>query len=189
MASLIWLPIGEHGIERGHGFLEDHGDVVATDLAHLRCSGPPAGSSLQDEYRRRRSSRGILDRSRRMDRAVTLLPQPLSRRGRESRPCPMSGHIVTPPSETRGSGVAWGVVVGGPRSVDRTSGPVEEGDAARGGGGGRAGGGERERTAWSNGSRPWGWTWWGTADPRQHQGGAEATIEGEKKCPWGRLPK
>jgi len=27
---------GEHRIERGHGLLEDHGDVAAAQLAHLR---------------------------------------------------------------------------------------------------------------------------------------------------------
>ena len=31
-----YLPAyGEHWIERSHGFLEDHGDLIATDVAHL----------------------------------------------------------------------------------------------------------------------------------------------------------
>ena len=29
------LPDGQHGVQRGHRLLEDHGDAVAADLAHL----------------------------------------------------------------------------------------------------------------------------------------------------------
>ena len=29
------VPNGEHGIERGHRILEDHGDLAATNLAQL----------------------------------------------------------------------------------------------------------------------------------------------------------
>ena len=69
------LPIdGEHRVQRRHRVLEDHGDPVAADLAHLvfaelRRSSPSKGSRPTD-------APGGLGMSRMRESALTLLPQP-----------------------------------------------------------------------------------------------------------------
>ena len=76
--SSIWKPDGVDRVERGHGLLEDHGDAVAADLAHLRLAqrGPGPGRSNRIWPPAMRPA-GLGSR-RRMESAVTLLPQPLS---------------------------------------------------------------------------------------------------------------
>ena len=70
------LADGEHRVERGHRLLEDHRDLVAADGAHL---------ALVDSVSRSRPSKRIEPPAirpaasgsrRRIDSAVTLLPQP-----------------------------------------------------------------------------------------------------------------
>ena len=76
---------GVDGAERGHRLLEDEGDVLAADVPHLAAVGSELGqihASRRPSSLRRRiepdTMRPGRSTMRRIDRAVTLLPQPLS---------------------------------------------------------------------------------------------------------------
>ena len=79
---------GVEGAERGHRLLEDQGDFAAADVAHLPAVGVERGQvDLVHTGHRPGSRRSQISPStmcpgsstmRRIERAVTLLPQPLS---------------------------------------------------------------------------------------------------------------
>ncbi len=75
-ASAICWPIGQHRIERGHRLLEDHRDGVAADLAHLLLGQIEQVAAVELDRGRPRCAPAASASRRRIDIAVTLLPQP-----------------------------------------------------------------------------------------------------------------
>jgi len=65
----------QNGIERGHRLLENHRDLVAAHLAHLRLGQAEQVAPLERDPPRHGTSGGDAIR-RRMESEVTLLPQP-----------------------------------------------------------------------------------------------------------------
>ena len=53
------LPDGEDRVEGGHGFLEDHGDVVAPDLAHPGVGAAAQVFSLETDFAGHQSRGGL----------------------------------------------------------------------------------------------------------------------------------
>ena len=72
---MIWSPDGVDRIERGHRLLEDHRDLVAADLLHLLLGRVEQVPALEADLAAD-DAPGRVGTSRRMERAVTLLPQP-----------------------------------------------------------------------------------------------------------------
>ena len=74
-ASAIWKPMVSTGLRLGHRLLEDHRDLVAADLAHLRFGQRQQllAGELDRALDAARCPGGV---SRMIDSAVTLLPEP-----------------------------------------------------------------------------------------------------------------
>ena len=87
-ASAICAPIGVHRVQAGHRLLEDHGDAVAADVAHLRFG--QRQQFLPSKRTEPETTRPLRGSSRITDSAVTLLPQPDS----PTRPSVSPGAMV-----------------------------------------------------------------------------------------------